>query len=86
MKSLFNIAILTTSRSEFGLLKDLIKHLSIKSNLTLFIGGSHLIDSSSFKEIQDFTKSIKVNNVILEYEDNISDDLTALKKVEILVK
>ena len=78
MKSLFNIAILTTSRSEFGLLKDLIKHLSIKSNLTLFIGGSHLIDSSSFKN-SDFTKSIKVNNVILEYEDNISDDLTALK-------
>ena len=84
MKSLFNISILTTSRSEFGLLKDLIKYLSIKSNLTLFIGGSHLIDDSSLKEIEDFTKLINVNKVTLDHKVNTSSYLTASKKVEIL--
>ena len=51
----FNIGIITTSRSEFGVLKDLIFHTSKLSKLTLFIGGSHLIDKSSYQEIKEFT-------------------------------
>ena len=62
----FNIGIITTSRSEFGVLKDLIFHTSKLSKLTLFIGGSHLIDKSSYQEIKEFTDNLRINTINLK--------------------
>ncbi len=65
MNTFFNIGIITTSRSEFGVLKDLIFHISNLSKLTLFVGGSHLIDKSSYQEIKEFTDSLSINVINL---------------------
>ncbi len=67
MNKKFNIAIITTSRSEFGLLKGVIFHLSKICKLTLLIGGSHLINNSSFEEIENYIGTLNVNIVKLNY-------------------
>ena len=85
MNKKFNVAIITTSRSEFGLLKGVILHLSKISKLTLFIGGSHLVDNSSYKEITDFIQKLNLNIVKLNHS-GISqiNNLNPSKQVSIL--
>ena len=89
MTQKFNIAIISTSRSEFGLLKGVILHLSKKSKLTLFIGGSHLIDNSSYEEIKDFIHTldlniVKLNHLQIKQIDNLkpSNQVSILRRNE----
>ena len=79
--SKFNIAIITTSRAEFGLLKGVIFHLSKISNLTLFVGGSHLENKSTYKEINEFTSSIDLKKIDLFYKKDNLKNLNASKQM-----
>ena len=85
MNQKFNMAIITTSRSDFGLLKGVILHLSKISKLTLFIGGSHLIDKSSYQEVRDFIQTLDLNIVKLNHlQIKQIDNLKPSKQVSIL--
>ena len=76
-----NIAIISTSRSEFGVLKEVILHLSKISKLTLFIGGSHLVDNSSSEEIKNFIHTLDLNTVELNHSEiKQINNLNPLKK------
>ena len=80
-----NIAIISTSRSEFGVLKEVILHLSKISKLTLFIGGSHLVDNSSSEEIKNFIHTLDLNAVELNHSEiEKINSLNPLKQVSVL--
>ena len=80
-----NIAIITTSRSELGLLKGVIFHLSKLSKLTLFVGGSHLIDEESYAEITNLTHQLNLNEVKIEVVETVKiNNLSPLNQVTLL--
>jgi UDP-hydrolysing UDP-N-acetyl-D-glucosamine 2-epimerase len=55
MSAPLNIAILTTARSDFGLLKRVIRHAAARFQVDLLVAGSHFLHSrgSSLDEIQE---------------------------------
>ena len=86
-KKKFNIVVATFSRSEFGLLQNLIKLISNDKDckLNLFVGGSHLSKKRGYtvKEIKQ--TGIK-NFSKIYYPLDLDDKLSLCKSLGILVK
>ncbi len=81
-----NIAILTTARSDFGLLKQVIRHAAERFHVDLLVTGSHFLASrgQTLGEIeQEFGTSPSVNIVKL---NTMQDSCTASSHVSTLAE
>lgn len=90
MPAPLNIAVLTTARSDFGLLKRVIRHLAERFNVDLLVAGSHHLASRgrTLREIeQEFGNAPGVNIVALEAmtgSNTASEQVAALAGTQLL--
>jgi GDP/UDP-N,N'-diacetylbacillosamine 2-epimerase (hydrolysing) len=90
MPAPLNVAVLTTARSDFGLLKRVIRLLAERFNVDLLVAGSHYLTSRgrTLNEIeQEFGKSQGVNIVALEAmadSNTASDHVATLAGTQLL--
>ena len=82
---MYNIGLFTSSRADFGILKNIAKELekSPKYRLKIFIAGSHLSKNfgSTINEIQreNFTKLIRCKNLV--FSKNQVDVIKSTEKL-----
>ena len=84
-----NFLIFTSSRAEYGLMKDLISEMEKNFNVSLAISGAHLIKDygQTIKDINKFKKKIfKVKIINRTTRNGISESIaTGIKKISKLL-
>lgn len=84
MSYTIKIAILTTSRSDFGLLKRVIRHASSRFDVDLLVSGSHFLESrgETVREIeQEFSQTPNINIVCFNAMDASETSLSQVSTV-----
>lgn len=80
----FKIAILTTARSDFGLLKTIVKLASSKFKVDLIVAGSHFLQSRGFtynEIMEECTNYPEVNIVPFDLMSEDESELARIKTI-----